>query len=75
MYLQGIGERDVQILDEMWSIDSRSDMDRYLMTLDKSDLRRALTLIELLKLSAIDDIVNAMDTYPEAEMMLRNIMN
>ena len=75
MYLQGIGERDVQILDEMWSIDSRSDMNRYLMTLDESDLRRALTLIELLKLSAIDDIVNAMDTYPEAEMMLRNIMN
>ena len=75
MYLEGLTEKDCEILDTMWAIDSREDLNKYLATLNDSDFMRAATLLEMLKLSAVDDEVNAMDTYPEAEMMIRNIMN
>ena len=74
MYLEGLTEQDVKILDTIWAIDTVEDLDRHLATLDAPTLQRTLTLIDMLQLSAIDDDVNAMETYPEAEEMLRNIM-
>lgn len=75
MFLQGLTEEDVKILDAMWAIDSSEELQSYLNSLPSRKLQKALTLLEMVKLSSIDDVVEAMDTYPEAEMMLRNIMH
>lgn len=75
MFLRGLTEEDVKILDAMWAIDTREELQSYLNSLSNRKLRKALTLLEMIKLAFIDDMVEAMDTYPEAEMMLRNIMH
>jgi len=75
MFLQGLTEEDVKILDAMWAIDSSEDLQAYLKSLPARKRQKALTLLEMIKLSSIDDVVETMDTYPEAEMMIRNIMH
>lgn len=75
MFLQDVTAEDCRILDAMWALDTKEELNVYLASLSQSDFLRAITLIELVRLSAIDDEVNAMQTYPEAEAMLRSIMH
>ena len=74
MNIDGLTEEDVEILDEMWAIDSREELQFYLNGLSSRKRQKAITLLEMVTLSAIDDNVKAMDKYPEAEMMLKSIM-
>lgn len=74
MFLEGMSKEDCKLLDTMWALESSEELNGYLKTLSDADFLRAVTLIELLRLSAVDDEVNAMKTYPEAEAMLRSIM-
>lgn len=74
MTIDGLTEEDVVILDEMWAIDSREELKLYLNGLSSRKRQKAITLLEMVTLSSIDDNVNAMDKYPEAEMMLKSIM-
>lgn len=75
MYLEGLTESDIKILDTIWAIETTEELDQHLKTLDAQTLRRTLTLIDLLQLASIDDDVNAMESYPEAENMLKSIMS
>jgi hypothetical protein len=75
MFLENLTEEDVKILDEIWAIETTEELDQHLKTLDAQTLRRTLTLIDLLQLASIDDDVNAMESYPEAENMLKSIMS
>ena len=75
MYIENLTEDDCRLLDEIWALDTRAELDAYMNTLTSDELQRAWTLIEMVKLSATDEIVESMDTYPEAEMLLQNIMN
>jgi hypothetical protein len=75
MFLEGLTTEDVKILDTIWSIDTVEELDRYLLTLDERMLMKTLTLIEMCRLAEADDIVERMDEYPEAELIIKNIMN
>jgi len=74
MFLEGLTEVDLKLLDIMWSIDTQEELNYFLTTLPHALRERAKVLIELVKLAGIDDEVEAMETYPDAEDMLRNIM-
>ena len=74
MFLQGLTEEDVSILDAIWALDTFEELQSYLKSLSSQKRQKANTLIELVRLADTDDRVEAMDTYPEAEMMIRNIM-
>jgi len=75
MFLQGLTDVDRKLLDIMWHIDTQEELNQFLSMLPKVLRDRAEVLIELVKLAAIDDEIEAMETYPDAEDMLRNIMD
>ena len=75
MRIDNLTKEDVQILDTIWDIETVEELDTYLKTLNAQQLIKTLTLIELCQLADTDDTVNAMDEYPEAEAMLKGIMN
>lgn len=75
MFLEGLTDVDRKLLDIMWSIDTQEELNYFLTMLPKVLRDRAEVLIELVKLAGIDDEVEAMETYPDAEDMLRDIMN
>lgn len=74
MFLENLTEEDVKILDEIWAIDTPEELNAYLKTLDDRKLMKTLTLVELVNLAGIDDKVEAMDSYPDAEKMLKSII-
>ena len=75
MLIDGLTSEDVKILDTIWAIDTVEELDAYLKTLNVRLLEKTLVLIALCQLAETDDIVNAMDEYPEAAAMLKGIMN
>ena len=75
MFLQGLTDVDRKLLDIMWHIDTQEELNQFLSMLPKVLRDRAEVLIELVKLAAIDDEIEAMETYPDAEDMLRDIMD
>ena len=75
MLIDGLTSEDVKILDTIWAIDTVEELDEYLKTLNARLLEKTLVLIELCQLAETDDTVNAMEEYPEAEQLLKGIMN
>lgn len=74
MFLEGLSEKDCRMLDTLWALDTAEELDMFLGSLTDAELQRARALIEMLKLSAIDDMVEAMETYPEAMDMLQKCL-
>lgn len=75
MFLDNLTTEDVKILDEIWALDTEEELAAYMARQSPALRQRTSTLVELLVLADIDDQVNAMTTYPDAERMLENIIN
>ena len=73
MFLDGLTEVDRKLLDIMWSIDTQEELNYFISMLPKALRDRAEVLIELVKLAGIDDEVEAMNEYSDANEMLKNI--
>ena len=73
MFLDGLTEVDRKLLDIMWSIDTQEELNYFISMLPKALRDRAEVLIELVKLAGIDDEVEAMSEYSDANEMLKNI--
>lgn len=73
MFLEGLTDVDRKLLDIMWHIDTQEELHQFLSMLPKALYDRAIVLIELLKLASVDDEVEAMNEYADANEMLKNI--
>lgn len=74
MRIDGLTSQQVQILDELWACDTVEEMQIYLETKTTEEIEEVITLREMIVLSHVDEDVEAMDTYPEAEQMLSSIL-
>ena len=74
MRIDGLTAQQVQILDELWACDTIEDMQIYLESKTTEEIEEVITLREMVVLSGVDEDVEAMDTYPEAEQMLASIL-
>ena len=74
MRIDGLTSQQVQILDELWACDTVEEMQIYLETKTTEEIEEVITLGEMIVLSHVDEDVEAMDTYPEAEQMLASIL-
>ena len=74
MRIDGLTDFDIQILDTIWAIETNDEINKYLATLNPDTRQRTLTLMELVTLSAIDDEVEQMVSYPEVESLLDSIL-
>jgi hypothetical protein len=74
MRLNGLTMEQCELLDQMWALDSLEELRAFIESQEPSVQREIMTLRELLILGGIDDEIDEMKTYPDAEQMLRGIM-
>ena len=74
MRLDGMTIEQCELLDKMWALETVEELKDFIESQDLETQREIMTLRELLILGTIDDDVEDMKSYPEADVMLRNIM-
>ena len=74
MRLNGLTMEQCELLDQMWALETIEELRMFIESQEPSVQREIMTLRELLILGGIDDEVDEMKTYPDAEQMLRGIM-
>lgn len=74
MRLNGLTMEQCELLDQMWALETIEELRMFIDSQEPSVQREIMTLRELLILGGIDDEVDEMKTYPDAEQMLRGIM-
>jgi hypothetical protein len=70
MQIEKLTERQVEILDTMWSIDEFSEVEAYIATLDPKEQVEARNLIRLVVLEGFDEIMAQQTDFPEANAVL-----
>ena len=73
MQLDGLTQEQVKIVDRLWEMQTNDECTCYLDSLSPRKQEIAMTLMELMIVTAIDEDIVHMQTYPEALYMLRNI--
>lgn len=73
MQIDGLTAEQVTIVDRLWEMQTNDECTRYLDSLPPHKQEIAMTLMELMIVTALDQDVEHMQTYPEALYMLRNI--
>ena len=74
MRLDGMTIEQCELLDKMWALETVEELKDFIESQDLETQREIMTLRELLILGGIDDDVEDMKSYPEADAMLRNIL-
>lgn len=75
MEINGLSKRQKQMLDIMWSLDSKEELYAWIDSLKTERERRmAHVLLMMLMLEGIDEFIHEMDSYPQAMDVLSNFM-
>jgi hypothetical protein len=69
MRLDGLTERQVELLDTMWSIEEFTELEAWMATLTRAERVEAENLQRLVILETFDEMM-AQDKYPEANMVI-----
>lgn len=73
MEIDGLSRRQKQMLDIMWSLDSKEELYEWINSLkSEREQRMAHVLLTMLMLEGIDEFIQEMDSYPEAMEVLSN---
>ena len=69
MRLEGLTERQVELLDTMWSIEEFTELEAWMDTLSRAERMEAEKLQRRVILETFDEMM-AQDKYPEANMVI-----
>jgi hypothetical protein len=72
MKLDGLTERQVELLDTMWGIEEFSEVEAWMATLSRADRMEAQNLQNLVILEAFEEAMEH-SKYPEANMVIDKI--
>jgi hypothetical protein len=75
MRIHDMSAEDIFLLDQLWAFDTSEEVNDFLRTLDDDTFVRAVNLMEMMHLAAIDEEVEKMDNYPDAEQLIKGIMS
>ncbi len=70
MKLEGLTKQQVQICDALWACDTDDDVRIYIRSLPKRLQQEAAVLVDMMILEAIDEQVEEMSVYPDAERLI-----
>jgi len=73
MHIEGLTKRQVEMLDTLWSLDSLDEVEDYVNTLNRSEKKVALTLVEMLSIVCVDEEIEKLKSYPTAKKLLSAI--
>jgi hypothetical protein len=68
--LHGLSEKQMVFCDIMWAIETMEGVDSFISTLPINDQRTCRNLIELMRLSAID---NSVEDFDDVAIVLKRI--
>jgi hypothetical protein len=74
MRIEGVTKRQKELLDIMWTISSRTDLDAWLDTLNLKDQQDAVVLLHVLLLEMIDQDLEEDESYRESNEILQRFM-
>lgn len=74
MRIDGLTEHQVKILDELWACDTIEEMQIYMQSKSEKELQEIVNLREMIVLAHVDEEVEQMSSYPEAENILKSIL-
>jgi hypothetical protein len=69
MQINGLTERQVELLDTMWAIEEFTELEEWMQTLSKADRFEAENLQRLVVLETFEELL-AKDGYPEANRVI-----
>ena len=69
MQINGLTERQVELLDTMWSIEEYTELEEWMATLTRADRMEAQRLQQLIILEAFEEQLEQ-DGYPEANRVI-----
>ena len=69
MQINGLTERQVELLDTMWAIEEFTELEEWMATLSRADRMEAQRLQQLVILEAFEELLDE-DGYPEANMVI-----
>jgi len=69
MQINGLTERQVELLDTMWTIEEFTELEEWMATLSRADRMEAENLQRLVVLETFEELL-AKDGYPEANRVI-----
>ena len=73
MRIDGLSKFEVHLLDIIWSIDTAEELQLWMSTLPPNTYRVVESLIQLMVLATIDEQVDRMMSFPDAEDIVKRI--
>ena len=74
MRIEGLTERQVELLDTMWEIEEFDELEVWMATLSREDRIEAENLQRLVVLETFEELLEQ-EGYPEANMVIDRIRN
>jgi hypothetical protein len=70
MKLEGLTAQQVRICDALWACDTNEAVTAYIRSLPRRLQHEAAVLVDMMILEAIDEQVEEMSSYPDAERLI-----
>jgi predicted transcriptional regulator len=74
MQINGLTERQVELLDIMWEIEEYTELEEWMQTLDPAERVEAEALQRLVVLETFEELLDK-GSYPDARRVLVDIMS
>jgi hypothetical protein len=71
--LHGLTQHQVELLDIIWNLDTKSELDDFIDLLDEEDQKMCYTLSELLSIEIMDMALDGITEFPEADSVINRI--
>jgi len=71
--LHGLTQHQVELLDIIWNLDTKSELDDFIDLLDEEDQKMCYTLSELLSIEIMDMALDWITEFPEADSVINRI--
>lgn len=71
--IDGLTTRQVDMLNHMWTIDSYADLLDWQQSLSGEERQMSETLVELVALAEIDELLLTVETYIDADKLIRKV--
>lgn len=75
MRIEGLTPLQCEIADVLWSLGTVDDCQRWLKTLPLTLYQEALVVMELMIHEALEESIQDMDYYPDAEAIIEKMRN
>lgn len=71
--LHGLTQHQVELLDIIWNLDTKSEFDDFIDRLDDEDQKMCYTLSQLLSIEIMDMTLDDITEFPEADSVINRI--